>query len=295
MFVDETPLDDLLGRRRHSEPRRIPASARSTSRSPRRSTSTTFTTADLSLTDNGGPNLITSAVTISLVSGTTSTYEIGGLSGLTTAEGTYVLTVNASGIQDEAGNCRHRLDVDLLADGHDAADQHGQLAAAADDVDQLRRLGHAAPTRPAPNGSTPRASRRSPSMCRRTAGPSASRHRHARRPLGPLHRPGRSLPTASTASRPTTPATSSRRRPRPSRPSRSSPLMPQLDHGRLANPRNTAVSAIDVTFSEPINTSSLAAGALTLTDNGGPNLINGARHDRAGIGLDLPRLAGWLD
>ena len=60
----------------------------------------TFTTADLSLTDNGGPNLITitSAVTINLVSG--STYEIGGLSGLTTAEGTYMLTVNASGIQD---------------------------------------------------------------------------------------------------------------------------------------------------------------------------------------------------
>ena len=64
----------------------------------------TFTTADLSLTDNGGSNLITSAVTISLVSGTTSTYQIGGLSGLTTAEGTYVLTVNASGISDAAGH-----------------------------------------------------------------------------------------------------------------------------------------------------------------------------------------------
>ena len=63
----------------------------------------TFTTADLSLTDNGGPNLITiTAVTINLVSG--STYEIGGLSGLTTAEGTYMLTVNASGIQDQVGN-----------------------------------------------------------------------------------------------------------------------------------------------------------------------------------------------
>ena len=64
----------------------------------------TFTTADLTLTDNGGPNLITSAVTISLVSGTTSTYQIGGLSGLTTAEGTYVLTVDAAGIQDQVGN-----------------------------------------------------------------------------------------------------------------------------------------------------------------------------------------------
>ena len=64
----------------------------------------TFSIANLSLTDNGGSNLITSAVTIALVSGTTATYEIGDLSGLTTAEGTYVLTVNASGIQDEAGN-----------------------------------------------------------------------------------------------------------------------------------------------------------------------------------------------
>ena len=47
--------------------------------------SATFTSANVTLTDNGGPNLITSAVTISLVSG--STYEIDGLAGLTAAEG----------------------------------------------------------------------------------------------------------------------------------------------------------------------------------------------------------------
>ncbi len=63
---------------------------------------TTFTDSALTLTDNGGPNLITSAVTISLVSG--STYQIGGLAGLTEAEGNYTLTVNAAGIQDQAGN-----------------------------------------------------------------------------------------------------------------------------------------------------------------------------------------------
>ncbi len=40
------------------------------------------------------------------------------------------------------------------------------------------------------------------------------------------------------------------------------------------NPRNSSVSSIDVTFSEPINTSSVASGALTLTDDGGANLIN---------------------
>ena len=46
---------------------------------------TTCTSSALTLTDNGGANLITSAVTVSLVSG--STYQISGLSGLTAAEG----------------------------------------------------------------------------------------------------------------------------------------------------------------------------------------------------------------
>ena len=41
------------------------------------------------------------------------------------------------------------------------------------------------------------------------------------------------------------------------------------------NPRNTPVSSIDVTFSEPINTASLSAGALTLTDNGTAVTISG--------------------
>ena len=55
----------------------------------------------LTLTDNGGPNLITSAVSITLVSG--STYQISGLSGLTAAEGLYTLTVNASDIVNPGG------------------------------------------------------------------------------------------------------------------------------------------------------------------------------------------------
>ena len=47
------------------------------------------------------------------------------------------------------------------------------------------------------------------------------------------------------------------------------------------NPRDSYVSSIDVTFNEPINTSSLTSGALTLTDDGGSNLING------GVSLSL--------
>jgi hypothetical protein len=47
------------------------------------------------------------------------------------------------------------------------------------------------------------------------------------------------------------------------------------------NPRNTPVSTIDVTFSEPIDPSSFTTTALTLTDDGGSNQITSA----ATIGL----------
>ncbi len=56
----------------------------------------------LSLTLNGGPNLITTAVMVSLVPGTTATYEISGLSALTAGQGTYVLTVNAASVSEGA-------------------------------------------------------------------------------------------------------------------------------------------------------------------------------------------------
>ncbi len=59
-------------------------------------------TAALSLSDDGGPNLINGDVTITLVSG--STYRIGGLSSLTTIEGSYTLTVDAADITDPGGN-----------------------------------------------------------------------------------------------------------------------------------------------------------------------------------------------
>ena len=56
----------------------------------------------LSLTLNGGSNLITSAVTISQINPTT--YQINGLGSLTTLDGNYVLTVNASGLVDGSGH-----------------------------------------------------------------------------------------------------------------------------------------------------------------------------------------------
>ncbi len=62
----------------------------------------TFGFADVTLTRDGGANLITSGVTISHVTGTR--YRIAGLSGLTTTQGNYQLAVNLAGVMDTAGN-----------------------------------------------------------------------------------------------------------------------------------------------------------------------------------------------
>ena len=62
----------------------------------------TFTTADLALAFNGGPNLINGAVTITQTA--TNRFNIGGLAALTGADGNYALTVNATGIEDYGGN-----------------------------------------------------------------------------------------------------------------------------------------------------------------------------------------------
>ena len=56
----------------------------------------------LSLTLNGGPNLLNDAVSITLVSGTT--YRISGLTGLTSALGTYNFSLDLTKVQDIAGN-----------------------------------------------------------------------------------------------------------------------------------------------------------------------------------------------
>ncbi len=58
----------------------------------------------LTMTDDGGSNLINGGVFLGLVHGTTTTYAIGGLAGLTTTQGQYMLTVNAADIQDQYGN-----------------------------------------------------------------------------------------------------------------------------------------------------------------------------------------------
>jgi hypothetical protein len=62
----------------------------------------TFTYDDLALQRDGYAVSLTSAVLVNLLSGTT--YRISNLDGFTAAPGAYVLTVNASSIQDLAGN-----------------------------------------------------------------------------------------------------------------------------------------------------------------------------------------------
>jgi hypothetical protein len=61
-----------------------------------------FTWQDLSLTRNGGPNLASSALQISATAA--NTYQVSGLSALTSADGTYVFTVQGAGVRDLVGN-----------------------------------------------------------------------------------------------------------------------------------------------------------------------------------------------
>ncbi len=64
-------------------------------------TASSFDRNDVSLARNGGSNLINSGVTIAPISATS--YQINGLSSLTGSAGNYVLTVNAGGVQSQAG------------------------------------------------------------------------------------------------------------------------------------------------------------------------------------------------
>ena len=57
----------------------------------------------VTLTDNGNPVAV-SGVSFTLVSGTTSTYQVGDLSAFTAAAGSYTLTIDAADIDDQYGN-----------------------------------------------------------------------------------------------------------------------------------------------------------------------------------------------
>ena len=78
---------------------------------------TTFTTQNLTLTLNGGSNLINASVTITQDSATA--FTIGGLSSITTDDGNYDLTVSAAGVGDYFGDVGSGSQSVLWATGTD--------------------------------------------------------------------------------------------------------------------------------------------------------------------------------
>ncbi len=239
---------------------------------------TTFTTANLTLTDNGSAtNLISNAVTISLVAGTSATYQIGGLSGITSAEGTYTLTVSATGIQDQAGNsATGSLSTTWLMDTTPPTSTVNSLPTPTSSPTFLVSA----------SGSDPNGSNDS------TASGIASFTLYASKDGGPFmpfatvtpanpsasftgqggHTYGfYSIATDNAGNVQATPTAAQQTV------QILSPLSVTSFTAVSPNPRHTAVSSVDVTFSEPVDLTTFTYADLTLTDNGGgSNLITNA-------------------
>ena len=236
----------------------------------------TFTIANLSLTDNGGPNLITSAVTIALVSGTTSTYEISGLSGLTTAEGSYVLTVNASTIQDEAGNVgAGATSTSWLMDTTPPTSAVEVLPSQTTSTSFVVSVSGTDPR--GANGSTPSGIVSFAIYVSKDGG--AFSLLATVTPADPsavfVGQAGHSYGFFSVAT-----DAAGNTQPTPTAAQQTIQILAPMSVSSITavtpNPRNATVSAIDVTFTQPLDLTGSDDDALTLTDNGGPNLITSA-------------------
>jgi hypothetical protein len=234
-----------------------------------------FSDQALTLIDNGGPNLITSAVTVTPTTGTS--YTISGLSGLTAAEGEYTLTVSAADISDPYGySGTGTLSISWLMDTTPPTSTIGTLPA---QTTSTRFVVSA-------SGSDP------------GAHPSGIAYYTLFDAVdtGPFTPFATVLPGSASAtftgqigdtyhfySLATDNAGNTQ--PVPENPQQSvqilSPLTVSAIEAVTPNPRNTMVGSITVSFSEPINPASLTPTGLTLTDNGGPDLITG------GVSLSL--------
>jgi hypothetical protein len=236
----------------------------------------TFTTADLSLTDNGGPNLITSAVVITLVPGTTGTYQIGNLDGLQTADGNYSLSVITSGIEDNAGNAgTGSLSTSWLLDTTAPSSTISPLAAQTTSTSFYVSAGGTDPNGPnnsAPSGiatftlyDSANGGAFAPFATVTPADPSATFSGQVGVTYGFY-----SVATDNAGNT----------QPAPTSAQETVEIVPPLSVSSIAavspSTRNSAVSSIDATFSVPINVAAVSASALTLTDDDGPNLITGA-------------------
>jgi hypothetical protein len=241
----------------------------------------TFDFHDLTLTRNGGPNLITPSVSVALVSGTT--YQIGGLASLDTADGVYVLTVNAAAIADPLGNT-----------GAGSASTTWVEAAVAPAVSAVA----GAPQGPT---NTPPSSLEitftkpvdtgtldvSDLTLSRDGGPNllagASGVALVQESSNTFSLVGLAGLTAAAGTYSLTVDATQVRDLQGNQGigsgtasfsvSTAAPAVTSVS--AVTSPRNTPVPPLDVTFSEPINPTTVTPAALSLTRDGGPNLIAG--------------------
>ncbi len=243
-----------------------------------------LTSADLSLTDNGGPNLISGSVAFTRV--TSDSYIISGLSGLTAAEGTFSLTLNADGLQDQAGDpITGSISTSWLMDTTAPTSTVSPLPQTTTSTSFTVTVTGSDPT--GSNGSTP-SGIASFAVYDQTDGGAWTYWKT----LTPSNGTSNTASATFTGSFGNTYGFYSVATDRagnvqstPTAAQTTIQIVNALTITSIAavtpNPRNSAVASIDVTFSEPINTASVSPGALTLTDDGGANLIEG------GVSLSL--------
>ena len=234
---------------------------------------TTLTSADLSLTDNGGPNLITNSVSLTRIPG--NAYLIGGLSALTASEGIYSLILNTSGLQDQGGNAiTGSVSTSWLMDSTPPTSTVNALPAQTTSRSFTVSVSDSDPI--GNNGGTPSgvasiaiydSINDGPFTLWTTVTPASSSALFS-------GQAGNTYGFYSTAT-----DNAGNVQPTPASAQQTVQILPPLSVSSITPvspaPRNTDVPSIDVTFSLPINTSNLTAGALTLTDNGNPISLSG--------------------
>ena len=245
----------------------------------------TFTAQNLTLTLNGGPNLINSSVTITQDSPTT--YTIGGLAPLTTANGNYDLTINASGIGDYFGDVGSGSQSVTWATGTDVpvivsvgAGSPSLRNTPVQSVDVVL----SEPINPARSmtmRSQPDPQRRAePHHARTSRSPRSTPTTYRIGGLAPLTAvDGDYTLTVSAAglvdsARATRAPARCRRAGRSTRSARPSPRSRRITSRRATS----SFPSLDVTFSEPIDPATFTYQNITYSKAGGPNLITPEHH-----------------
>ena len=220
----------------------------------------------LTLTRNHGTNLITSAVSVTLVSG--STYMISGLTNRTGTEGTYTLTVNAADIHDVYGNPgTGSASTSWLMDTTPPTSTVDSLPAQTTSTSFVVSVTASDPK--AANGSTASGvasiaiydSTNGGSFALFTTVSSADPVATFLGDAGDTYA-FYSIATDNAGNVQSTPTAAQQTI------QIISPMTVDSIAAVAPNPRDAPVSSLDVTFSLPINTDSLTTGALNLTDNG---------------------------